>query len=321
MWTLPRFAGHYAKGYLNKSAQFEHSSTRQQLWSWQPQFGVTSVLCRSHLAITISNIRVAFSIFEIDSKQYLSQVSTMKRLRVVGFTTLRQASSQPISSPRHLSVPPLRHRSGSISRFSFSRAFATPSEPPKEQKDNDSSIDLDGKATQAQPSASDQVTSSKIDPPLSIDILAQAEEQQNYRERSERNPDAYKTSIERRREKFAYWGYLALPGILVGGLLILGQSWDDREAQAHPDIPQGWAPGQVYARARTRLAESLGYYTEPAFPQLLPNVDPAYKPPYTLVLSLEDLLVSSKWSRQNGWEVAKRYNEAVAPKAESGRLC
>ncbi|KAL9092391.1 MAG: hypothetical protein Q9159_000899 [Coniocarpon cinnabarinum] len=217
--------------------------------------------------------------------------------------------------------------------FASRRSFATPTDPPrpppdesKEPQDLSSTgsrpgsrsqdsaqspsgaqklpDDIDEKA--AQVNASEAANPTNADPPPAIDLLAQAEEQQNSRERGDRSRDAFKTSIDRRRENVAYYGYIALPAILLAGFVTLGQSWDDREAKAHPDIPNGWSPAQVYARARTRLAETLGYYTEPAFPQLLPEVGLDVRPPYTLVLSLEDLLVSSKWSRQNGWEVAKR---------------
>lgn len=132
------------------------------------------------------------------------------------------------------------------------------------------------------------------------------EEQEQRRARGEGSREAYRSSIDRRREKVAFYGFLTGSAMILATVLMLGQNWDEREARGHPDIPNGWTPGAVYGRTRARLSEMLGYYTEPAFPQLLPHVDAAYKQPYTLVLSLEDLLVSSKWSRQNGWEVAKR---------------
>ena len=202
--------------------------------------------------------------------------------------------------------------------FAQLRAFVTPRDPPEpspetNQSHNASSRsqdsapdDVDQKATEAHLNTSETSNPLNANSSPSIDLLAQAEAQQDSRERFEGSRDAHKTSIDRRRERFANYGYAAFPGLLLLGFLVLGQNWDDREAQAHADIPNGWAPAQVYARASTRLKEALGYYTEPAFPQLLPDVGPEYRPPYTLVISLEDLMVSSKWSRQNGWEVAKR---------------
>lgn len=126
-------------------------------------------------------------------------------------------------------------------------------------------------------------------------------------QRGELPREAYISSIERRRNKTANYMYGVAAVLLIGGATYLG--WDDandEEARLHPDLPQGWAPSAFYARMSTRLSQSLGYYTEPVFPKLLPEMDATMKPPHTLVLSLEDLLVHSKWNREGGWQVAKR---------------
>ena len=96
--------------------------------------------------------------------------------------------------------------------------------------------------------------------------------------------------------------------MLAAGAVFFGQNWaTEEEAKRHPDLPNGWNPVVVYGRIKVRLSQMLGYYTEPTFPKLLPELPPDMRPsPYTLVLSLEDLLVCSKWSREKGWEVAKR---------------
>ncbi len=56
------------------------------------------------------------------------------------------------------------------------------------------------------------------------------------------------------------------------------------------------------------MATTLSYYNEPAFPKLLPDeeADPNLRAPFTLVLSLEDLLVHQEWTRESGWRIAKR---------------
>ena len=120
-------------------------------------------------------------------------------------------------------------------------------------------------------------------------------------------PAAYQSSIDRRRDTVATYGFLTTGALLLAGLITFSRNWDVDEAERHRNIPNGWAPGALYARVSARLSEILGHYTEPAFPQLLPDIDPVYRPsPYTLVLSLEDLLIHSSWTRQSGWEVAKR---------------
>jgi import inner membrane translocase subunit TIM50 len=125
------------------------------------------------------------------------------------------------------------------------------------------------------------------------------------REGGELPKSAYETSTDRRRNKVANTAYIvsALVGTL--GAVFLGRNWDTaEEEQANPDAPNGWGLGLMYNRAMARWNGQMGYYTEPTFPKLLPDMDPA--PPLTLVLSLEDLLVHSEWSTKHGWRTAKR---------------
>ena len=121
-------------------------------------------------------------------------------------------------------------------------------------------------------------------------------------------PDsAYISSIERRRNRIANY---AFGGTILAVLLTTvyaGRNWDNEEQErAHPDAPSGWGLRLFWNRARARYHNQLDYYNEPAFPKLLPNVDPAWERPYTLVLSLEDLLIHSEWTREHGWRMAKR---------------
>lgn len=116
---------------------------------------------------------------------------------------------------------------------------------------------------------------------------------------------AYETSMERRRNQLANYMYAAILLGAVSGFVYFGRDWDNEEdARKHPDAPSGYAPTKIYQRARSRWDDYMGYYTEPTFPKLLPDIDPA--PPYTLVISLEDLLIHSEWSREHGWRTAKR---------------
>jgi import inner membrane translocase subunit TIM50 len=127
------------------------------------------------------------------------------------------------------------------------------------------------------------------------------------RESGELPKSAYETSTDRRRNRLANYSYLATLGFGVLGAIYLGRDWEsEEEARAHPDVPRGWGVGAIYNRARARLSSQMGYYTEPTFPKLLPDMDPATRPPMTLVLSLEDLLVHSEWSTKHGWRTAKR---------------
>lgn len=91
------------------------------------------------------------------------------------------------------------------------------------------------------------------------------------------------------------------------GTVYLGRNWENEEQEAkHPDAPSGWGFGLFYNRVNARFTDTLDYFHEPTFPKLLPDVDKAWERPYTLVLSLEDLLVHSEWTREHGWRMAKR---------------
>ncbi|KAI9802503.1 MAG: mitochondrial inner membrane protein required for protein import [Sarcosagium campestre] len=118
---------------------------------------------------------------------------------------------------------------------------------------------------------------------------------------------AYVSSFEQRRLRFANRMYAAVLVMSVVGVTYLGRNWEtSEEERGHPDAPSGWGLRLFYQRARARIADTMGYYTEPAFPKLLPELDASLEKPYTLVLSLEDLLVHSEWTREHGWRMAKR---------------
>jgi import inner membrane translocase subunit TIM50 len=118
---------------------------------------------------------------------------------------------------------------------------------------------------------------------------------------------AYISSSEKRRLKFANYMYGMFAVAAAGGTVYLGRNWEsDEEEKAHPDAPSGWAIGLMWNRANARLHDQLNYYNEPAFRKLLPDPDPMFERPYTLVLGMEDLLIHSEWTREHGWRMAKR---------------
>lgn len=119
--------------------------------------------------------------------------------------------------------------------------------------------------------------------------------------------DGYVSSLDRRRQRMANVMYVLFLLGGIAGTMYLGRNWDSEEdAKAHPDAPSGWGLGLFYNRIKARLNDITKYYRDPAFEKLLPDEDPSMRQPYTLVLSLEDLLVHSEWTREHGWRVAKR---------------
>ncbi|GAM36890.1 hypothetical protein EIK77_003495 [Talaromyces pinophilus] len=122
-----------------------------------------------------------------------------------------------------------------------------------------------------------------------------------------RSNEAYESSLDRRRARVANVMYGIILGGLLGGTVYMGRNWDtEEEAQAHKDAPSGWGVGLFWDRIKARMNSFTSYYRDPAFEKLLPEEDPSLRQPYTLVLSLEDLLVHSEWTREHGWRVAKR---------------
>ena len=117
----------------------------------------------------------------------------------------------------------------------------------------------------------------------------------------------YTTSAERRRNRLMGWVLASLGLFVLVGPVYLGRNWEsEEEAKKHPSAPNGWGLQLFYNRFRARTSSTLDYYNEPAFPKLLPDVDPQFERPYTLVLSLKDLLIHGEWTREHGWRIAKR---------------
>jgi mitochondrial import inner membrane translocase subunit TIM50 len=120
---------------------------------------------------------------------------------------------------------------------------------------------------------------------------------------------AYISSSEKKRLRIANYMYAGTAVLCVLGYVYLGRNWESEEEEhKHPDAPSGWGLGLMWNRAKARTGDQLNYYNEPAFKKLLPDPDPSLgmDRPYTLVMSLEDLLVHSEWSREHGWRMAKR---------------
>lgn len=102
------------------------------------------------------------------------------------------------------------------------------------------------------------------------------------------------------------WAFQGMLLALLVSPVYLGRDWEsEEEAEKHPDAPSGFGLSQWFYRAKARLFDTVEYYNTPAYPRL-PDPDPLWARPYTLVLSLEDLLVHSEWSQKHGWRTAKR---------------
>lgn len=156
-------------------------------------------------------------------------------------------------------------------------------------------------------SSAEQAAKSTLN--LTEDPTKEAEEGEGgpKRPKGELPASAYVSSSEKKRAKAANYMYGAALAAFIAGFAYLGRGWENEEEERkHTDLPQGWTPAAMWARFRARTGDQLEYYSEPAFKKLLPDVDPSFERPYTLCLSLEDLLIHSEWSREHGWRMAKR---------------
>ncbi|KIK60987.1 hypothetical protein GYMLUDRAFT_200285, partial [Collybiopsis luxurians FD-317 M1] len=89
----------------------------------------------------------------------------------------------------------------------------------------------------------------------------------------------------------------------------MGREWEPEELKGKKMTLEN-APAGRWERTKTRYQEMFNYFSEPVTTELLPPRAPPHPqaPPkqYTLLISLDDLLVTSTWDRQHGWRTAKR---------------
>ncbi|USW48973.1 Putative FCP1 domain, HAD superfamily, mitochondrial import inner membrane translocase subunit Tim50 [Septoria linicola] len=120
---------------------------------------------------------------------------------------------------------------------------------------------------------------------------------------------AYETSLDRRRAMLMNYLYASFLAGAVLSAFYLGRpfgSYDEVPAGLEQEDAQGWGPQKIWNRMRGRLGNQVGHYTEPAFPKLLPDVPESQRPPFTLVMSLEDLMIHTTWDTKHGYRTAKR---------------
>ncbi|KAH9006224.1 HAD-like protein [Lactarius hatsudake] len=114
------------------------------------------------------------------------------------------------------------------------------------------------------------------------------------------------SSIERRRQQLGRvsFGLFAI-GLLAGGVYI-GREWSEEELVERKSRGEA-VPDSRWGRTSGRLSSMFDYFSKPIWQELLPPMLPApHQKPYTLLLSIDDLLVTSTWDRQHGWRTAKR---------------
>ncbi|KAK7030752.1 mitochondrial import inner membrane translocase subunit TIM50 [Favolaschia claudopus] len=137
----------------------------------------------------------------------------------------------------------------------------------------------------------------------SLDFSPQVQEEQTTGAKSSKDS---LSSVELRRRRI---GRISFAALLLGfGLnaVYMGREWDEFELKAKKMTIEN-APSTRFARTKERFTDIFDYFNKPAWPELLPPPLPApHQKPYTLLISVDDLLVTSTWDRQHGWRTAKR---------------
>ncbi|TFK50915.1 HAD-like protein [Heliocybe sulcata] len=114
------------------------------------------------------------------------------------------------------------------------------------------------------------------------------------------------SSIERRRRMMGRVSLAILFLAAIAEGLYMGRPWEGDELK-EKKMTLETAPSSRWGRTKARFWDFFGVFSEPQWPELLPPpLPPPHQKPYTLLLSLEDLLVWSTWDRQHGWRTAKR---------------
>ncbi|KAI0821210.1 HAD-like domain-containing protein [Irpex lacteus] len=114
------------------------------------------------------------------------------------------------------------------------------------------------------------------------------------------------SSIERRRQ---FLGRVSTAVLLLGAGFATwhaGREWEEDELK-HLHLKLDEASNTRWGRTKQRFQGLFGTFTEPLWEELLPPpLPPPHQKPYTLLVSLDDLLITSTWDRQHGWRTAKR---------------
>ncbi|KAJ4156344.1 mitochondrial inner membrane protein required for protein import [Fusarium falciforme] len=269
----------------------------------------------------------------------LSRVAQASRLGLTAARLSRPAASpalrvRPAAAPVFVS-PWLRAYSKDKGPSSQSPPNETNKKPAQPQKDVDAAanenaaksseqnVDKAGEQSPEVPKEGEQIPFHKL-PDLTQGIPSTLEyemegdkkkpsqalqelEEESSGGRGGRERSEYVSTSDRNRK---WWTRFMLVATAAGGtlaVLYMGRNWEDTiEADRHSDIPNGPGLGLWWKRAKARMTESVTYYQEPSFEKLLPDPDPSFERPYTLCLSLDDLLVHSEWTREHGWRIAKR---------------
>ncbi|KAK1225047.1 mitochondrial inner membrane protein required for protein import [Marasmius sp. AFHP31] len=227
----------------------------------------------------------------VHSKTFLPSTPSTALLVVVSdmFAVVsRAAAGRAVArSARCMSSVPPRNSTPSSSSSSSS----TP--PPNEPSEN----------TEQQLPAEEPIAEKSGVPSLDFNPADAYEQQGRTGARSSK--DTLSSAEQQRRNMSRVMGALFLAGLGVSAVH-MGREWTEEELKAKKMTIEN-APSTRWGRTKDRVAGFFNYFSEPAWDELLPpQYPPPHGKPYTLLLSLDDLLITSTWDREHGWRTAKR---------------
>ncbi|KAF8625876.1 hypothetical protein AX15_005154 [Amanita polypyramis BW_CC] len=136
-------------------------------------------------------------------------------------------------------------------------------------------------------------------------VPAEAKEEEPKRTGAKSAKDSLTTGEKQRRHVLRLtWGMLLLG--LGTSVVYMGREWDKEEFE-NKRFKVEDAPSTRWGRTTKRFTDFFNFFSEPVWSELLPPpLPPPHQKPYTLVVSIDDLLITSTWDRQHGWRTAKR---------------
>lgn len=306
------YAKNKPKRHFEYRAPTDLNSTSRQGFNVPKSGGATTVVPAGQAGYPASQSRSDFPDPSKLQEEYDAVMSSRSGTQsfipqhAYGPTSTNSAESFP--HPNNSKIPHEHDASTPSDGYTASQSPSQPLIDPAEARSQEQTQEPAGPLpdlTQGIPSTLDaEMTSSARADPASLNVT---EDPSQPGGGGSLPKEAYISSIERRRNRYAAWAAAYMAFFLVTGVLYLGRNWEsDEEEKKHADAPSGWGVMLFWNRVKARWNGSLDYYTEPAFPKLLPDTDPAWERPYTLVISLEDMLVHSEWTREHGWRTAKR---------------
>ncbi|KAF8320242.1 import inner membrane translocase subunit tim-50 [Amanita rubescens] len=202
---------------------------------------------------------------------------------------------------------PIQRRAVYHATRCLSQSAPPPPPPPSSTNNNKTSDEQGSERASQQPSPDSSENALKINtselPNLDFVPAEIKEEPKSTGAKSAK--DTLTTGEKQRRHVLRLtWAALLLG--LGASTVYMGREWDKDELESKRMKIED-APSTRWGRTAKRFSDYFGFFSEPIWEELLPPpYPPPHQKPYTLVVSLDDLLVTSTWDRQHGWRTAKR---------------